>query len=929
MNTEKQVLVSSVGQLIRPANRSATPDAPVVSAPLSRVLWPFRDPCFGLGLILLALSALLYAAHDLMTDGIANDPDFALFFGHYAISVIYSSVLLVNGLLRWAWWRREQPNQSVRAQPARWIALVLWLLSAFALNREVVVFQISTTWLQVALVLASGSMVLYAWKEQLPVRGQQALYVVLAGAWWLFGYAAIYVSEIYPISVLGLVALGMSIHTFVPLLFVISLSKRLWQDYRRDEHLRPAIWLGLTLPVLITGLFLAGWGRVAARIDAARSQAVLRQTTDLPDWVLMGQAMPTRWPWDRWLLYRLLQTGTVYDEGPFSGRSTGLGNLTNADDARQHDPLVVLASRLLPVGNLTGPERTNLLNLLRQDARHATEEKFWSGRNLTTEHITTQARIWPQFRVAYTETTLRIRNQAERTTQEALYTLVLPEGSAVSSLSLWINGREEPGRLTTVAKADSAYRQVVNVESRPALRDPAVVYWQEGNRVTVRVFPCPARQDRQVKLGVTSPLRYADGQLSYERPQLIGPDASDAEETIQLDFDQPPTQLQMPGFFEQDSPTRLTYSGSQQSDAVSAWGWLQLPVLGQVTVGRTGWPVRFNAPALSTAPFRLGGSVYRVAAYQPKPQAFRPTDVYLDVNAAWADYEIDSAFWGAYKDDKRQRPYPNRRIWAFDDGLVQLTPTNYESVLKKLRKQAFSIFPVYRVAHPETALLITKGTGTAPTLSDLKNTRFAERMTGPARQPIRTFCYNRMGANGWESTLSPYLKTLAELRVLDVMPGITCDLLHTVFPKNQFTGLTEAPDAVALPSAGIQLVRQAVAAQPAPAQPTAPDHLARLYAYNHLLRGIGRQYLDGAYQRSNTLLAEAQQAHVLSPLTSLIVLESQADYDRFGIKHDLSGLDNATLKQDGAVPEPHEWAMLVLLLVGAGWLYWRQRVALR
>jgi hypothetical protein len=56
-------------------------------------------------------------------------------------------------------------------------------------------------------------------------------------------------------------------------------------------------------------------------------------------------------------------------------------------------------------------------------------------------------------------------------------------------------------------------------------------------------------------------------------------------------------------------------------------------------------------------------------------------------------------------------------------------------------------------------------------------------------------------------------------------------------------------------------------------------------------------------------------ANVVSPISSLIVLETQNDYDRFDIKKDKDALDNADIHNDGAVPEPHEWMLIILLLV--------------
>jgi CHASE2 domain-containing sensor protein len=47
-------------------------------------------------------------------------------------------------------------------------------------------------------------------------------------------------------------------------------------------------------------------------------------------------------------------------------------------------------------------------------------------------------------------------------------------------------------------------------------------------------------------------------------------------------------------------------------------------------------------------------------------------------------------------------------------------------------------------------------------------------------------------------------------------------------------------------------------------------------------------------------------------VSSLVVLESQKDYDRFGISANTNTLGNAAFKQRGAVPEPQEWLLLIL-----------------
>ena len=91
----------------------------------------------------------------------------------------------------------------------------------------------------------------------------------------------------------------------------------------------------------------------------------------------------------------------------------------------------------------------------------------------------------------------------------------------------------------------------------------------------------------------------------------------------------------------------------------------------------------------------------------------------------------------------------------------------------------------------------------------------------------------------------------------------------------------------------------------------APDHLARLYAYNDIMRRIGADYFKDDFI-NEALVDEASSAYVVSPVSSLIVLETKEDYKRFDITDKENSLHNASKQSSGAVPEPHEWALIVL-----------------
>jgi hypothetical protein len=59
------------------------------------------------------------------------------------------------------------------------------------------------------------------------------------------------------------------------------------------------------------------------------------------------------------------------------------------------------------------------------------------------------------------------------------------------------------------------------------------------------------------------------------------------------------------------------------------------------------------------------------------------------------------------------------------------------------------------------------------------------------------------------------------------------------------------------------------------------------------------------------------------------VLETQQDYQRFGIDENKNSLKNASMKSSGAVPEPQEWMLIILAAGVVVYLVTRQKLSIR
>ncbi|RYY96433.1 MAG: XrtN system VIT domain-containing protein [Chitinophagaceae bacterium] len=823
----------------------------------------FRESRLLTGLVLLTLSLVFFLLPLKNSDD--TDAGFSCFLLCFGCSVAYFFAYMIV--------RRELPKE--KRTDYILLLLVLFYVSAYALNREMEVFSASPTWFCCLLVLICANYAAASVSDKLPRVARYVVLFLLGCAATVFLYQSIYLLPLYGISVIGLLLFGISIHTFIPALL-------LYHTLRKTAQVAGGIstrwgWFagGILSCIIITTVHCVIWDHRVASINRSYARAIAESGEDLPAWMRVAQQLHGD-AFDE----RILKTGLVYqapvwkDANFFAMPSRSLGELQHV-----HDPLVVMSLLFSGSVQLSDEERIQLLQS-RFDNRHHTEERLWTGKDLSTESVHTQVRLWPQQRLAYTEQIFTVANHGvgrwQSRTEEAIYTFHLPEGAVLTSLSLWINGKEAKGVLTTRGKAQAAYRQIVGVEQH----DPSVAHWQEGNRVTVRVFPVAAHGNRVFKIGMTTPLEAHGGSLLYRGARFEGPDASAARETVEIRAD---------GGTRNERGEQVAFRGEGADYRYE--GTL-----------RTDFTYSVADPGLSTEAFLYEGKSYRAEPLQLEAVPGNVAAVYLDLNRHWTRAEFDSVLQAA----------GNRPVWVEDEELIRLSDKNRDDLFRRLSRRAFSLFPVFRIPDPATALLVTKGGEKTPELSDLKGTSFyvALKRFSMAGRPLPVF---DLGEG-----LNPYLRALGDFRCLRYQRGNAAQL-DAALSGGRFMLAPEDENLVVLYGAGMQLRRIEGAAAGG-----GPDHLMRLFSYNHLLRAYGRGGIENA-DADERLLAEARTANVVSPLSSLVVLESAADYERFGIDDSKTGLQNATLKGSGAVPEPHEWVLIFLTLALALYLFIRMR----
>jgi len=828
------------------------------------------------GYLLLTVSTGLYALEE-YNDATRGSDNFTVFFIHYFIALTFVVILIANksyGIRKS--WHREHIHKTV-------ILLNLFFVSAYALNRELPVFEDAVPWFCVYLVVTSVITLSYRYFDRLPKTINYIQHILLGSAIVLYLYLAIYVANFYMLGTIGIIFFGIGAHIFVPLLLFLAAIRLL--IITREKRKVSIIWVatGAVVTIGFVAAFMAVWNTRIRAIDRLTNQSVIHADTGLPVWMNVAQTIK-----DDWITERILKSQLVYttSNNHFQWDFFPVGN--NWDEKRKHDPLVFLAS-----GNgntsLSDDDRKNILKAI-TDSRHKAHERLWSGDNLSTSYIVTDVDIYPELRIAYTEHYVNIRNNDvdnngwRGNSEEAIYTFQLPEGSVVTSLSLWVNGKEEKAILTSKQRATEAYTTIVGRERR----DPSVVHWQEGNTISVRVFPCTPQEERKFKIGITSPLAVVNNKVVYRNVTFKGPNANTASQTARVRFIGKSQNVDIPDNFIKNIKGEFISEDAYDAD---------------LTIAMELTPIKANQ-------FSFDGFNYSISEATPSMANVDFEEVYLDINNAWTAKEIESL-----------RPLiQDYKIYAYmENDIVPITAENWKAVTAALHRTNFSLFPFHYIPDTENAIVVTKGKELSPYLRDIKASAFAAGITKYFAAGRKVFVFNLDGG------VSTYIRSLKEFRAFHFTQG-NPETLRDLLKTKTFPVVTESEEQVVLYES--RMVIQKKLTSDNNTTDNAPDHLARLFAYNNIMRQVGAGYFKDEFV-NDKLIDEAATAYVVSPVSSLIVLETDEDYERFGIKDKENSLHNATKNSSGAVPEPHEWALIIVFLMFVAFSVVRAKLKLR
>lgn len=741
-----------------------------------------------------------------------------------------------------------------------------WFIGCFCTNIFINIFENLPVWVyMVTLLFCISNFFIYSnYKNKIITP---LAYFTNGFSFLLIIYYTIYLIPFVPISTIGILALGLGFYGLVPMIVFASHSFLLVKLLPESKTNSVSFGSGFAIVVLSLIIFIIQLNHESIKMSQNSITKSFEKTNDdVPTYITISQNLKPN-------LFNeiLLKKGIVYQSTDNFFEFRGFDNFGGKqyNERKTHNPFVNIAYFFCKELNLSADDRINILKS-NFDKRLETEEQLWSGRDVVTKNIKEDVKIFANNRLAYTEITMDIACEKDSWGQkEAIYSFQLPEGSVATSLSLWVNGTERKGVLTTKEKAQAAYKQIVAVENR----DPSLMQWKEGNKVVVRVFPISKEMPRTFKCGFTTPLKVENDQMTYNSLDIKGPNLSGAETISRI-------QIIGNAKFESDKDFELV-NNFYINEATGPNNWKA--------------EVKTTNKAFSNA-FVWKNKTYQIKEIEKKNSPFTPAEIILDLNSSWTIDEVKTLL---NTNNKKYFVYLNNEK-------QQITSANAEETLSQFENLQYSLLPLYKIA--ENSLVVTKCGTFSANFEELETSNYLKKIKLGTKQ-------RNLKVINISEELNPFWQTIKEQKYVEYLKS---DLKNAVklIHDNQFTTLKTAENLVNIEPANIAIEEKSKTAQ---SNSNGSNHIYRMYAFGKVLDEQVKIQADSL--ANNQYLNLAKDANIVTPISSLIVLETDADYEKNGIEKNVNTLGNASINNDGAVPEPYEWLMIITALIALGWYY--------
>ncbi len=749
-----------------------------------------------------------------------------------------------------------------------------WFIGCFSTNVFINIFENLPVWVYVVTFLfCLSNFVIYShYKNRLI---SNLAFFLNGFTISLIVYYLVYLLPFAPISAIGTIALGLGFYGLVPMIVTISHSTTLYKIFSENKKSILPFAMGFASTIIGFILFTIALNNESNKIGKySITNSFENINNDLPNYITISQNLKPNF-----LNEILLKKDIVYISTDNFFEFRGLdnfGNMQQYNDRKTHDPLINMAFVFINQLDLSDNDRINILKSS-FDKRLETEEQLWNGKDLYTKNIKEDVKIYTDNRLAYTEITMDIACTEKNWGQgEAIYSFQLPEGSVATSLSLWVNGVERKGVLTTKEKAKAAYKKIVGIE----MRDPSLMQWREGNKVVVRVFPVSFDLPRTFKCGFTTPLKVKNNKMFYQSLNVKGPNLS-AAKTI----------------------SRIQMDGNEKFEASKNFELVNSFYINNST-GLDDWKIEMaiNNDAFKNT-FVWKENAYKINEIQSQKITFIPNEIVLDLNNSWTKNEVRDLVYQAKEN----------YFVLINNQKIEINKNNYENIFTRFESLSYSLLPFYKLN--ENSLVITKCFDYSANFEELDSTEFMRKLKLNTKQKnIRVINISE--------NLNPFWQTLKEQKYVSY---VKTDLQNCIklIKENKFIELKTAENLINIEPANIAIQKNPITNV---IKNNGSDHIYRMYAFGKVLEDQVAIQNDSLTQ--NKYVDLAKDANIVSPISSLIVLETDADYKENGIEKNVNTLGNASINNHGAVPEPHEWALIIIGLTIILIYYRRQKISI-
>ncbi|MCD0470632.1 XrtN system VIT domain-containing protein [Flavobacterium sp. JAS] len=741
-----------------------------------------------------------------------------------------------------------------------------WLIGCFCLNIFIPVFNDLPIWVYLA-TLAFCLSNFFIYKNSEEDQNNTISFFINGLSFGVIIYFAMYLIPIMPVSFMGIIALGMGFYGLVPALVIIIHLLTVVRNLTQNKVNYISFGTGFLIVLIGIAAFTVGLSIESRKIAQSITMKSFDKDEDLPNYISVSQNLKPNF-FNEILLKKdivYIPLHDIFSFGSFDSFGTKQYN-----ERKIHNPIISLAYLFCQDLDLSNDDRINILKS-NFDKRLETEEQLWSGEDLFTKSIKEDVKVYPEARLAYTEITMKIASdEGSWRNQEAIYSFQLPEGSVATSLSLWVNGIERKGVLTTKEKAQKAYKQIVGVENR----DPSLMQWKEGNKVVVRVFPINNANPREFKCGFTTPLKVEDNQMKYQSLSIKGPNISNAQ-TI----------------------SRIQVVGNQKIETSKDFELKNHFYINQ-SKGLDNWEA--NMPIIKnsqSSSFAWKNKIYEVKDIQKTVISFKPSEIILDLNSSWTTKQIES-FVNLDK----------KNLFVYINGEKKtINKENFKAIELDFADLHYSLLPLYKIT--PNSLIITKSGTFSANFEELEESDYLKKIRiGTKERNLKVINIS--------SDINPFWQTVKEQKYIDYFQTSSKNCLKLI-EQNQFVLYKTEKNTVNIEPAHISITENAKTDS---IKSNGPNHIYRMYAFGKVLEEQVKIQNDSL--ANNQYVDLAKDANIVTPISSLIVLETEEDYKNNGIEKNVNTLGNASINNDGAVPEPHEW---LLIIIGSAALFFYYR----